>query len=112
MIFVPAAALLTVESDFVRKRKFSKDITVHGRLAAALALAEAESAEALHSSWSKVLPTWDDFVESMPILWAEQLQKRLPLAATEILQNQQKKFNEDWEVFHEFYDILEKSTLR
>jgi len=67
-------------------------MTVHRLLAAELALDTSET----RAPWRAVLPTSDDFKESMPLLWDPKLQALLPSASLFLLQNQKRKLSEDW----------------
>ena len=46
--------------------------------------------------WRAVLPTKEDFEESMPLMWHPLLQTLLPPASLSLLENQKKKLSLDW----------------
>jgi hypothetical protein len=46
--------------------------------------------------WRAVLPTKEDFEESMPLMWHPLLQALLPPASLSLLENQKKKLSLDW----------------
>ncbi|KAG9240201.1 hypothetical protein BJ878DRAFT_527534 [Calycina marina] len=49
-----------------------------------------------HSLWRAVLPTKDDFEESIPLMWHPSLQALLPPASIDLLEIQNKKISFDW----------------
>jgi hypothetical protein len=71
IIFVPPSALITIASKIVKDIKLPATITVHGRIAAALALSQLQDGEA-QSPWMKTWPSMKDFKSSMPLLWPEE----------------------------------------
>ena len=73
-------SLISVASPAVRKYKFPAHISVHGRLAAFLAL-EFENAEAWHREWQKAWPSMEEFEGIVPLNWGEAVRKCLPEAA-------------------------------
>lgn len=68
------------------------DITVHGLLAADLAMDQSST----RAPWRAVLPSREEFVESMPLMWDPSLQALLPFASKKLLENQQEKLESDW----------------
>lgn len=77
MVYVPSAALLTVDSPIVRRLKLPHSCTVHGRLAAALtAIFKTPNSEL--EPWRATWPSVRDFQQSMPLLWDDQLREILP----------------------------------
>ncbi|TVY21615.1 Ribosomal lysine N-methyltransferase set11, partial [Lachnellula arida] len=103
LVKVPIAALRTVHT--VPKSISSKigAITVHGLLAAELSLDTSPT----YACWQKVLPTQEDFAESMPLLWNMKLQRLLPEAAQALLENQKKKLSLDWVAVSKAFPELE-----
>lgn len=98
ILTVPCAALRT--RDTVPPsiaRHLPKDMTVHGLLAADLALNQAQNATK-YAPWDAVVPSWDDIQCSMPLTWPRALQALLPPAARHLLDKQRKKFDKDWEI--------------
>jgi hypothetical protein len=67
-------------------------ITVNGLLAAELTLDTSD----VHGPWRAVLPTKDDFQQSMPVMWHPSLQALLPPGSSSILEKQKKKIALDW----------------
>jgi len=67
-------------------------ITVQGLLAAELAMDTSE----IRAPWRAVLPTKEDFEESMPLMWHPSLQTLLPPESLSLLENQKKKLSVDW----------------
>ncbi|KAI1097734.1 SET domain-containing protein [Jackrogersella minutella] len=94
LLEVPTACLRSI--DTVRKpiiRHLPKSISIHGLLAADLAL----DGSAKYALWNAVCPTPDDFV-TMPLVWPQELRKLLPPAARDLLAKQDSKFASDWAV--------------
>ncbi|XXH03164.1 Assembly factor cbp4 [Hypoxylon texense] len=89
---VPTACLRSI--DTVRTsiiRHLPKAITIHGLLAADLALDTSSK----YAAWNAVCPTPDDF-HTMPLVWPRDLQLLLPKAARTLLSKQEAKFQRDW----------------
>ncbi|KAI1766754.1 SET domain-containing protein [Hypoxylon sp. FL1150] len=89
---VPTACLRSI--DTVRTsitRHLPKSITIHGLLAADLALDTSSK----YSAWNAVCPTPEDF-KTMPLLWPRNFQLLLPKAARTLLSKQEAKFKKDW----------------
>ncbi|KAI1077505.1 SET domain-containing protein [Whalleya microplaca] len=89
---VPTACLRSI--DTVRKsliRKLPNSISVHGLLAADLAL----DTSGKYTVWNAVCPSPAD-LSGMPLVWPPELQNLLPPAARELLAKQQAKYARDW----------------
>ncbi|OTA79529.1 hypothetical protein M434DRAFT_86976 [Hypoxylon sp. CO27-5] len=89
---VPTSCLRSM--DTVRKpiiRHLPKSISVHGLLAADLAL----DASSKYAVWNAVCPSPEDF-NGMPLVWPKELRALLPLAARDLLAKQEAKFVRDW----------------
>ncbi|KAI1212553.1 SET domain-containing protein [Annulohypoxylon truncatum] len=92
LLEVPTACLRSI--DTVRKpiaRHLPKTISVHGLLAADLALDTSSK----YAVWNAVCPTPEDLI-SMPLVWPEELRALLPRAARDLLAKQDAKFAKDW----------------
>jgi hypothetical protein len=89
---VPTSALRTLLTVPKSISKSIGTITVHGLLAADLAL----DTNPTRAAWRAVLPTAEDFKESMPLLWDAKLQALLPSASLSLLHNQKRKLAADW----------------
>ncbi|POR37826.1 Uncharacterized protein TPAR_01966 [Tolypocladium paradoxum] len=85
-------SLHTVPEDIVCK--LSRDISIHGLLAAELALQHTASADL-----AELVPKWTDFEATIPYLWPAELQRLLPGEARCLLTKQQTKFEKDWDMF-------------
>lgn len=72
-----------------------KDLSVHGLLAADIALNYPANFRE-YAAWNAVVPNWDDIQFSMPLTWPSALQAHLPPAAKQLLDKQRKKFERDW----------------
>jgi hypothetical protein len=89
---VPTSSLRSINTVPIHFRsKLPKDISVHGLLAADLALDGTDK----YSAWNTVCPSPEDFA-SMPLLWPASLQSQLPGPAKKLLSKQQAKFARDW----------------
>ncbi|KAI1140650.1 SET domain-containing protein [Hypoxylon sp. FL0543] len=89
---VPTACLRSL--DTVHKpivRHLPKSMSVHGLLAADLALDSSSK----YAAWNAVCPGPEDF-NGMPLVWPRELQALLPLAARDLLAKQEAKFIRDW----------------
>ncbi|KAI1398597.1 SET domain-containing protein [Hypoxylon fuscum] len=89
---VPTPCLRSI--DTVRQsiiRHLPKSITIHGLLAADLALDTSSK----FAVWNAVCPTPTDF-HSMPLVWPRELQKFLPPSARDLLAKQEAKLKKDW----------------
>lgn len=73
-------SLISVASPGLRAHKLPQNTTVHGQLAAFLALKYQES-EWDHRAWQEVWPTQEEFAEILPILWSSATRDLLPHAA-------------------------------
>jgi hypothetical protein len=78
-IFLPASALITMDSKIVTSQNLPAGSTVQGTIAAALTNL-SDDAERYYKPWEIVWPTREDFELSMPICWSEDLQALLPVA--------------------------------
>ena len=76
--------------------KLPKDMSVHGLLAADLALDKSIK----YSKWNAVVPTKESVMTSLPLAWDSELQESLPKSAKDLLRKQQTKLKRDWTVVH------------
>ncbi|CAH0054413.1 unnamed protein product [Clonostachys solani] len=74
--------------------QLSPEMTIHGLLAAELALHRNPTAD-----WAGLVPQWTDFEATVPMLWPEELQLLLPAEAKRILAKQLARFKIDWDTF-------------
>ncbi|KAL1875148.1 hypothetical protein VTK73DRAFT_10285 [Phialemonium thermophilum] len=74
-------------------RKLPRDMSVHGLLAADLALDSSPRYEV----WNAVMPTREDLETSVPLAWPPELQSFLPDPAQQLLRKQQAKYRRDWD---------------
>ncbi|CAH0045517.1 unnamed protein product [Clonostachys solani] len=96
-------AIMTIPTESIRSlhtiphdisMKLSPDMSIHGLLAAEVALRNNAS-----QVWSQIIPTWEDFQNTIPLLWPEALQELLPTEAKSILIKQTGRYEADWEAF-------------
>ncbi|KAI1478281.1 SET domain-containing protein [Daldinia eschscholtzii] len=89
---VPTSCIRSI--DTVHKpiiRHLPKTISIHGLLAADLAL----DGSSKYAIWNAVCPTPEDF-SGMPLVWPQELRTLLPPAARDLLSKQEAKFKRDW----------------
>ncbi|KAI1500007.1 SET domain-containing protein [Biscogniauxia marginata] len=112
----PEEILLEVPSSCLRSittvprsvaRKLPSSISVHGLLAADLAL----DTTAKYDVWNAVCPTPEDF-STMPLVWPQELQDLLPRPARELLSKQQAKFCKDWSTITSAFPNLDEARYR
>lgn len=88
-----------------------KDVTVHGLLAADLALNQAAN-DTKYTKWQAVVPTLQDIQQSMPLTWPASLQSLLPAGASQLLDKQRAKFDKDWETVSAAFPIGAKTKAK
>lgn len=88
-----------------------KDMTVHGLLAADVALNIAVNTKK-YAAWDAVVPSWYDIQQSMPLTWPKSLQNLLPTAAKQKFNNQQKNFEKDWAIVSERFPFPEDDGIK
>ncbi|KZM23298.1 uncharacterized protein EKO05_0004501 [Ascochyta rabiei] len=100
IVHVKNTSLVHVALPSVKALKLPDNITVHGRLAASLALWYSDPSHKEYDLWQAVWPTEEDFKSTMPIYYNKALQDLLPRAAELLLTNQRTKLNKDWTDLH------------
>ncbi|KAI1334695.1 SET domain-containing protein [Xylariaceae sp. FL0016] len=89
---VPTQCIRTISTvPKALKQKLPSTLSVHGLLAADLALDTSET----YTPWNAVCPRPEDFTTA-PLLWPPELQALLPPPARDLLFKQQTKFARDW----------------
>ncbi|KAK3394094.1 hypothetical protein B0H63DRAFT_555359 [Podospora didyma] len=107
---VPTSTLRTLETVPSRiTKRLPKNLTVHGILAADLALDPSPSK--LYARWNAVIPTREDVWDSMPLTWDAQLQEFLPRTARNLLRKQLAKFERDWAAVKTAFSHDDSSTV-
>lgn len=96
LMSVPAPVVVTAASAPADVSRAIGDITVHGLLAASLAL-DAQDDSSRWRQWRAMWPSKHDFRQSHPLLWDPKLQNLLPPAAKDILREQEQKLAQDFE---------------
>lgn len=76
----PASVLITASSASAEVRRKLGRITVHGLLAAMLAL-DAQGPDPSWQEWRVVWPSREDFNNTIPLLWESHWQELLPPGA-------------------------------
>lgn len=95
---MPISALRTKDTvPSTISKALPKDSTIHGLLAADMALNHPQNTNE-YAKWNAVVPSREDIQLSMPLTWPDALQSRLPTASKKHLDKQRKKFNKDWGV--------------
>ncbi|KAF4630581.1 hypothetical protein G7Y89_g7550 [Cudoniella acicularis] len=102
LLSVPTTALRTVHTVPKTISRAIGKITVNGLLSAELALDTSEH----RAPWRVVLPTREDFLESVPLMWDSSLQALLPDACQKLLSNQKRKVALDWAAVSKTYSKL------
>lgn len=93
---VKNTSLVHVALPTVKALKLPDNVTVHGKLAASLALWYSKPTHDEYALWQAVWPTEEDFQSTMPIFYNKSLQDRLPRAAELLLTNQRTNLEKDW----------------
>lgn len=104
-------ALVHVALPSVKSLKLPDNVTVHGKLAASLALWYSDPSHDEYALWQAVWPTEEDFKSTMPIYWSKSLQDFLPRAAENLLTNQLSKLNKDWHDLQPHLPSIEKDLF-
>ncbi|KAH6671726.1 hypothetical protein B0J14DRAFT_484182, partial [Halenospora varia] len=92
LLIVPISALRTVHTVPNSISRIVGKITVHGLLAADLSL----DTSGHRAPWRAALPTRQDILDSMPLMWDSPLQDLLPEGCQKLLAHQKKKLAADW----------------
>ncbi|KAF3765076.1 Set7, ribosomal lysine methyltransferase, partial [Cryphonectria parasitica EP155] len=112
ILTVPCSILRTLDTvPSTITKKLPKDMTVHGLLAADLALNQTENATT-YAKWDAVVPTWENIQLSMPMVWPASLQAFLPAAAAKLLRKQKKKFERDWDLVSAAFPFSTRGGVR
>lgn len=93
---VKNSSLVHVALPSVKALKLPDNVTVHGKLAASLAVWYSDTTHDDYTLWQAVWPTEEDFRSTMPIYYSKKLQELLPIAASTLLANQLTKLDKDW----------------
>lgn len=101
-------ALINVALLSIKEFKFPDNVTVHGRLAASLALWYTDRKPHDYHLWQDVWPTQADFKSTMPLYFSKQLQGLLPHAATALLTKQRSNLEKDWNDLHTLIPSISK----
>lgn len=106
---MPTTLLRTVDTvpKTIRK-KLPQDMSVHGLLAADLALDKT----ATFKVWNVVVSSKADLEDSCPLAWVADLQTYLPSPSAERLRKQQSKFARDWEEVRLAFPALKEEDYR
>lgn len=112
ILTVPISALRTKDTvPTTIVASLPKDVTVHGLLAADLALNKAAN-DSKYSKWQAVVPTVEDIQQSMPLTWPASLQGLLPAGASKLLDKQRAKFDKDWDIVSAAFPIESKGKAK
>ncbi|KAL7954773.1 hypothetical protein V8C34DRAFT_293412 [Trichoderma compactum] len=80
------------------------DISLHGLLAADLALERPE----VPTMWRSALPALQDFELTTPFMWHENLQALLPQASKDLLRKQQSRFFREWDLVSKAFPSIQQ----
>ncbi|KAB5562911.1 hypothetical protein GE09DRAFT_1056670 [Coniochaeta sp. 2T2.1] len=109
LLQVPTTLLRTVDTvpNSIRK-KLPTDMSVHGLLAADLALDKTST----YKLWNAVVSSKAELEDSCPLAWVPELQTYLPSPAAERQRKQQSKFARDWEEVRLAFPALSEENYR
>ncbi|KAF2265383.1 SET domain-containing protein [Lojkania enalia] len=110
LVNVRNTSLITVASPSVRAHKLPQNSSIHGRLAAFLAL-EYSNQTSEHRIWQDVWPTQEEFQTILPYCWPKKVQTLLPDTAKVLLSTQQSKLEKDWQQLSPSLPSLSKSLF-
>ncbi|KAF2797743.1 SET domain-containing protein [Melanomma pulvis-pyrius CBS 109.77] len=110
LVHVSNTALVSAASPVVRNYKFPPTSTIHGRLAAFLALNYTDK-NSVYRPWQEVWPSQEEFKTILPIYWPQKVQDLLPHASKVLLSNQRTKLEKDWTDFRTFLPSISKSLF-
>ncbi|KAJ4386740.1 hypothetical protein N0V93_009638 [Gnomoniopsis smithogilvyi] len=112
VLTVPSSALRTKSTvPSAISQNLPKDMTVHGLLAADIALNVAANTKK-YAKWDAVVPSWDDIQQSMPLTWPTSLQNMLPTPAKNKFDKQQKNFEKDWSIVSDKFPFPGKDGIK
>lgn len=101
-------SLVHVALPSVKALNLPDNVTVHGKLAASLALWYSDPAHDKYALWQAVWPTEEDFRSTMPIYYNKALRGLLPRAAQTLLTNQRTKLDKDWTDLSPYLPLISK----
>ncbi|CAO2657753.1 Nn.00g038790.m01.CDS01 [Neocucurbitaria sp. VM-36] len=97
LVSVPNTSLVHIALPSIRDFAFPTHTTVHGRLAASLALWYTGTPSPTdYTPWQSVWPTPSDFHSTMPLYYPPSLRSLLPPPATPLLTTQLANLEKDW----------------
>ncbi|KAH8882680.1 SET domain-containing protein [Thozetella sp. PMI_491] len=103
LLEVPTSLLRTLDTVPKRiARKLPKKLTIHGLLAADLALNKSVK----YDIWNAVTPTREDIWATLPLTWDTKLHEFLPRPAKDLLNKQIAKIKLDWSMVLEAFPSL------
>ncbi|KAF2131900.1 SET domain-containing protein [Dothidotthia symphoricarpi CBS 119687] len=97
LVHVRNTSLVHVALPSIKNLKLPDHITVHGKLAASLAIWYSDPSHKDYQLWQDVWPTQQDFRSTMPLYYPKAAQDLLPHAAHLLLTAQQSKLEKDWQ---------------
>ncbi|KAH6874898.1 hypothetical protein B0T10DRAFT_610456 [Thelonectria olida] len=108
ILSVPMKSLRTIDTVPKHITKALNGVSVHGILAAEMALDDSED----FKTWRTVLPTREDLEAGMPMMWPKELQDLLPSRARHLLDNQSANFRRECDtVLKAFPDLTRDDYL-
>ncbi|KAL6712611.1 hypothetical protein ACN47E_000488 [Coniothyrium glycines] len=111
LVHISNKSLIHVALPSIKDIKLPVNATVHGKLAAVLALWYAGEKSHDYQLWIDVWPSKDDFYQTMPFYFAEGLQNFLPPAAKDILAKQLSNLERDWNELRTYMPNIDKATF-
>lgn len=111
IVHVKNTSLVHVALPSVKALNLPDNVTVHGKLAASLALWYSDPSHEKYALWQAVWPTKEDFQSTMPIYHNKKLQESLPRAAELLLANQHTKLDKDWADLSPYLNSISKDLF-
>ncbi|KAF1841368.1 SET domain-containing protein [Cucurbitaria berberidis CBS 394.84] len=112
LVDVRNTSLVHIALPSIKALKLPEHTTVHGRLAAALALWYSDSSSKNeYKPWQDVWPSEADFKHTMPLYYPPQLQSLLSPAATKLLTTQRANLEKDWADLHTSIPSISKEAF-
>ncbi|KAH8719421.1 hypothetical protein GQ44DRAFT_775344 [Phaeosphaeriaceae sp. PMI808] len=96
LVHVQTKSLVHVALPELRNLHLPANVSVHGKLAAAIGTWHCDPKHLEYKAWENVWPTRSDFQSTMPLYYSKPLQDLLPHAATSLLRSQLTRIERDW----------------
>ena len=102
VLFVPERAMFSPDSVMLKREALNRpSLQAQLTISAMLAFRDSKSPMKL---WEDTWPTVDDFEQSMPMCWPQNLQQLLPSPVYQPLERQLADYQKDWTVAKRIFD--------